>query len=78
MAFVTSAVGAVTCALLSLAATGSGAPDWLLGLSCATGGLIGEHVGARLQPRPPERGPRLLLADLAAAVGALYAVQFTG
>ncbi|WP_030957556.1 sulfite exporter TauE/SafE family protein [Streptomyces sp. NRRL S-378] len=76
--FVTSLVGAVTYALLSLATTGSVAPDWLLGLSCGAGGLIGGHLGARLQPHLPERALRLLLGGLATAVGALYAVQFVG
>ncbi|MET9639314.1 TSUP family transporter [Streptomyces virginiae] len=74
--FATSVVGAVTYAVLSLAATGSVAPDWPLGLSCGAGGLLGGHLGARLQPRLPETALRLLLAALAAGIGALYAVQF--
>ncbi|MGW6357783.1 sulfite exporter TauE/SafE family protein [Streptomyces sp. NPDC055092] len=73
--FVTSVVGATTYALLSLAATGDVAPDWLLGLSCGAGGLVGGYLGARLQPRLPETALRLLLAALAVAVGALYAGQ---
>ncbi|MFG2339164.1 TSUP family transporter [Streptomyces yangpuensis] len=76
--FVTSVVGAATYALLSLAATGDVAPDWFLGLCCGAGGLIGGHLGARLQPRLPETALRLLLAGLATAVGTLYAVQFVG
>lgn len=73
--FVTSVVGALTYALLSLAATGDIAPDWMLGLSCGAGGLVGGYVGARLQPLLPETWLRLLLGTLASGVGALYAVQ---
>lgn len=73
--FVTSVVGAITYALLSVAAAGAVAPDWPLGLSCGLGGLAGGYVGARIQPLLPETALRLLLATLAIAVGALYAVQ---
>ncbi|MEY7978001.1 TSUP family transporter [Streptomyces pilosus] len=73
--FVTSVVGAVTYALLSFTATGDVAPEWLLGLSCGAGGLLGGYLGARLQPRLPETALRLLLGTLATGVGALYAVQ---
>ncbi|MFD5723497.1 TSUP family transporter [Streptomyces sp. NPDC127036] len=73
--FVTSVVGAATYALLSLAVTGDVAPDWLLGLSCGAGGLLGGYLGARLQPHLPEMALRLLLGTLATGVGALYAVQ---
>ncbi|MET7746000.1 TSUP family transporter [Streptomyces sp. NPDC005385] len=73
--FVTSVVGAATYALLSLAVTGDVAPDWLLGLSCGFGGLLGGYLGARLQPHAPELALRLLLGTLATAIGALYAVQ---
>ncbi|CBG67510.1 MULTISPECIES: sulfite exporter TauE/SafE family protein [Streptomyces] len=73
--FVTSVVGAATYALLSLTATGDVAPDWLLGLSCGTGGLIGGYLGAHLQPHLPETALRLLLGALAVAIGTLYAVQ---
>jgi uncharacterized membrane protein YfcA len=72
--FVTSIVGAATYALLSLTATGDVTPDWLLGLSCGAGGLL----GALLQPRLPEVALRLLLAALATGVGTLYAVQVLG
>jgi uncharacterized membrane protein YfcA len=74
-AFVTSVVGAATHALFSLTATGDVAPDWLLGLSCGTGGLIGGYLGAHLQPHLPETALCLLLGALAVAVGTLYAVQ---
>ncbi len=73
--FVTSVVGAITYGLLSLATTGDVAPDWMLGLSCGAGGLVGGYVGARLQPRLPETALRLLLGTLATGIGLLYAVQ---
>ncbi|WP_030669483.1 sulfite exporter TauE/SafE family protein [Streptomyces cellulosae] len=73
--FVTSVVGAAAYALLSLAATGDLAPDWSLGLSCGTGGLVGGYLGARLQPLLPETALRILLSTLATGIGALYAVQ---
>ncbi|MEW2128781.1 sulfite exporter TauE/SafE family protein [Streptomyces sp. NPDC007259] len=73
--FVTSVVGAATYALLSLAASGEVAPDWLLGCSCGAGGLLGGYLGARFQSRLPEIALRLLLGTLAAGIGALYAVQ---
>ncbi|MGI3222670.1 TSUP family transporter [Streptomyces sp. GTA36] len=73
--FATSLVGAATYALLSLVSSGDVAPDWWLGLACGTGGLIGGYLGARLQPRLPERALRLLLGTLAAALGALYTTQ---
>ncbi|SBT93008.1 hypothetical protein GA0115233_105531 [Streptomyces sp. DI166] len=73
--FVTSVAGATAFALLSLAESGTVAPDWGLGIACGLGGLIGGYLGARLQPRVPETALRLLLGSLALAVGALYAVQ---
>ncbi|MFE7762483.1 sulfite exporter TauE/SafE family protein [Streptomyces sp. NPDC057438] len=73
--FVTSVIGAITYGLLSLTTTGDVAPDWLLGLSCGAGGLVGGYAGARLQPLLPESALRLLLGTLATGVGALYAVQ---
>ncbi|MET8576480.1 TSUP family transporter [Streptomyces sp. NPDC005012] len=76
--FVTSLVGAGTYALLSLFTTGEVAPDWVLGLCCGAGGLIGGYLGARLQPHLPETALRLLLGGLAAGVGAVYAVQVLG
>jgi uncharacterized membrane protein YfcA len=73
--FLTSVVGAGTYALLALTATGNIAPDWPLGLACGLGGLCGCCLGARLQPRLPETGLRLLLGTLAATVGTIYIVQ---
>lgn len=73
--FATSVVGASTYAVLSLAHSGSIAPDWRLGLACGLGGLIGGYLGARLQPRMPETFLRLLLGTLATALGAVYAIS---
>ncbi|MEU2527545.1 MULTISPECIES: sulfite exporter TauE/SafE family protein [Streptomyces] len=73
--FATSVVGAATYALLALTHSGDIAPDWALGLSCGAGGLIGGYLGARLQPRLPETFLRLLLGTLAAALGAVYAIN---
>ncbi|MFF9066649.1 sulfite exporter TauE/SafE family protein [Streptomyces sp. NPDC014891] len=73
--FTTSVVGAAAYALLSVAESGAVAPDWWLGLACGAGGLVGGYLGARLQPRLPERALRLLLGTLAVALGGLYAVQ---
>jgi uncharacterized protein len=73
--FATSVAGAATFALLSLTGSGDVAPHWYLGLACGLGGLIGGYLGAHLQSRLPETTLRLLLGALAAAFGALYAVQ---
>ncbi|MFG2594308.1 sulfite exporter TauE/SafE family protein [Streptomyces sp. NPDC048438] len=73
--FTTSIAGAATYTVLGLASPGPVAPDWWLGLASGAGGLIGGYLGARLQPRLPETALRLLLGTLAAALGALYAVQ---
>lgn len=73
--FTTSVVGAATFALLSLVSSAAVAPDWVLGLACGTGGLIGGYLGARLQPHLPETALRLLLGALAATLGTLYAGQ---
>ncbi|KOT32876.1 membrane protein [Streptomyces caelestis] len=73
--FTTSVAGAAAFALLSLTGSGDVAPHWHLGLACGLGGLIGGYFGAYLQPRLPETALRLLLGALAAAFGALYAVQ---
>ena len=53
--FITSIVGALTYALLSLFVAGSIAPDWPIGIACGLGGLTGGYLGARLQPHLPER-----------------------
>jgi uncharacterized protein len=73
--FVTSVAGAGTYGLLALTTSGDIAPEWTLGLLCGLGGLIGGYLGARLQPRLPEKGLRLLLGALAIALAVLYLVQ---
>ena len=72
---VTSVAGAATYGLLALGHPGTVAPDWVLGLACGCGGLVGGYLGARLQPRMPERALTVGLGVLAAAIALLYAVQ---
>ncbi|MFF3837801.1 sulfite exporter TauE/SafE family protein [Streptomyces sp. NPDC001930] len=76
--FATSVVGAAAYGVLSLTSSGDIAPDWRLGLACGLGGLVGGYLGARLQPRLPERALRLLLGVLAVATGAFYAARTIG
>jgi hypothetical protein len=52
---------------------GSGSPA--TGRAGGLGGLIGDWIGARLQPCLPETDLWLLLGGLAAGLGFLYAVQ---
>src|SRR4029077_17385596 len=59
--FVTSVVGVVAFALLSLGQGGSIAPDWTLGIAMGLGGLAGGYCGARLQGRLPEAAIRRVL-----------------
>ncbi|GIM88420.1 sulfite exporter TauE/SafE family protein [Paractinoplanes toevensis] len=73
--FLNSIAGAVTYGLLALTTGGDIAPHWTLGLLCGAGGLLGGYLGARLQPRLPERALRLLLGGLATALAALYLTQ---
>jgi hypothetical protein len=73
--FVTSCVGVVTYAVLSLGSSVPVAPDWTLGLLCGLGGLIGGNLGARLQSRLPEAILRRLLGTLAVALAAAYLGQ---
>ncbi|MEV0073270.1 sulfite exporter TauE/SafE family protein [Amycolatopsis sp. NPDC050768] len=75
--FVTSLVGAASFAVLATTSTGDIAPDWLVGLACGLGGLLGGYLGTRLQPRLPETGLRLLLGILAMSIGALYVIEAT-
>jgi uncharacterized membrane protein YfcA len=72
--FLTSLAGAVTFAVIALNHAGSIAPDWAVGLSCGFGGLVGGYAGARLQPRVPEKGLRLLLGLLAVCLAVAYLV----
>jgi uncharacterized membrane protein YfcA len=73
--FVTSIVGAATFAVLSLTTSGSIAPAWSVGVACGVGGLIGGYLGARLQPRIPDKALRLLLGSLAIALGFTYLIE---
>jgi uncharacterized membrane protein YfcA len=73
--FVTSIAGAATYGVLALTTGGDVAPHWPLGLLCGAGGLVGGYLGARLQPRLPEKSLRLLLGALATALAVLYLVQ---
>ncbi|MEU5876523.1 TSUP family transporter [Spirillospora sp. NPDC047279] len=70
--FLTSVVGAGTYAVLSLTVPGDIAPDWTLGVTCGLGGLVGGYLGARLQPRFPEKALRLVLGALATTLALLY------
>jgi uncharacterized membrane protein YfcA len=50
-------------------------PDWPVGVALGAGGLAGAYTGARLSGRRlPERGLRLGLGCLAAAVGAAHLI----
>jgi uncharacterized membrane protein YfcA len=73
--FVTSITGALTFVVLALVASGNIGPDWPVGIACGLGGLVGGYLGARLQPRLPERALRLLLGFLALGIGVLYVVE---
>jgi uncharacterized membrane protein YfcA len=73
--FVTSVAGSLTYAVLAINATGSIAPTWSLGISCGLGGLVGGHLGARLQPFVPDRQLHLLLGALAIALAGLYLTE---
>jgi uncharacterized protein len=72
--FVTSIVGVVAYAVLSLRHSGSIAPVWVVGLAMGAGGLLGGYVGAGLQSRLPEALLRRGLGLLAFALGARYAL----
>lgn len=73
--FLTSVVGVASYGLLSLTTDGPVSPDWAIGLLCGLGGLVGGYLGARLQPRVPETGLRILLGALAVGLAIAYVVQ---
>jgi uncharacterized membrane protein YfcA len=73
--FVTSLTGVAAYGLLSLVVAGTVGPDWRTGLGCGLGGLVGGYLGARLQPRVPEVGLRVLLGLLAVGLAGTYIVQ---
>lgn len=72
--FLTSIVGVVAYAVLSLRHSGSIAPVWVVGLAMGAGGLLGGYVGAGLQSRLPEDHLRRGLGVVALALGVRYAV----
>jgi uncharacterized membrane protein YfcA len=76
--FLTSIVGVVAYAILSLRASGSIAPDWAVGASIGVGGLLGGYLGASLQPRLSEQLLRRGLGLLALALGVRYAALAVG
>jgi uncharacterized membrane protein YfcA len=73
--FLTSIAGVTTYGLLSLTTTGPVSPHWAIGALCGLGGLIGGYLGARLQPRMPETGLRILLGVLAVGLALTYIAQ---
>ncbi|MBS1883477.1 MAG: sulfite exporter TauE/SafE family protein [Actinobacteria bacterium] len=72
--FLTSIVGVIAYAILSLRHSGSIAPAWVVGLAMGVGGLAGGYVGAGIQPRVPEALLRRGLGVLALALGARYLI----
>lgn len=70
--FLTSIVGVLAYAILSLRASGLIAPDWIVGIGIGVGGLAGGFLGASLQPRLPEELLRRGLGILALGLGVRY------
>jgi hypothetical protein len=68
-------MGVATYGLLSLTTEGRICPNWRIGLLCGLGGLIGGYLGARLQPRAPEAGLRILLGSLGVGLAVTYVTQ---
>jgi uncharacterized protein len=73
--FLTSLVGVVAFALLSLTESGSIAPDWTLGIALGLGGLAGGFCGARLQGRLPETLVRRALGLLSVVLAVRYGLE---
>lgn len=73
--FITSIVGAATYAILALTNPGPISPDWILGIACGLGGLLGGYIGARIQPSLPHTTLRLTLAGIALALSISYLIQ---
>lgn len=72
----TSIAGAATYLGIAMMIGGTDiAPQWAIGISCGVGGLIGGYLGARLQPRLPERGLRFALGGAAITTAGIYAAQ---
>lgn len=72
--FLTSIVGVVTYAILSLRHSGSIAPDWTVGVAMGIGGLGGGYIGTSLQSRIPEAALRRSLGVVAVGLAVRYAV----
>lgn len=72
--FLTSIVGVVTYAVLSLRHSGSIAPDWSVGIAIGLGGLAGGWVGTGLQSKVPEAALRRTLGIVAVALAVRYVV----
>ena len=73
--FLTSVVGVVAFAFLSLTQSGSIAPDWSLGIALGLGGLGGGFCGARLQGRLPEALIRRGLGALSVLLAIRYGLE---
>jgi uncharacterized protein len=73
--FLTSLAGVATYAVLALTSTEPIAPEWVLGLACGLGGLVGGYLGARLQPKIPEKVLRRFLGWIAVGLALTYVVQ---
>jgi hypothetical protein len=70
--FLTSIVGVVTYAILSLQHHGSIAPVWTVGIAIGVGGLLGGYVGTGLRPRLPETALKRTLGLVAVALAIRY------
>ncbi|MCI4674342.1 sulfite exporter TauE/SafE family protein [Candidatus Mycolicibacterium alkanivorans] len=74
--FVCSIAGAATYTTLALTTSGHDiAPQWITGIACGVGGLVGGFVGAHLQPLLPEKALRLTLGELAILTAVTYSLQ---
>jgi hypothetical protein len=70
--FLTSIVGVLTYAVISLRHGGSIAPDWPVGIAIGIGGLLGGYVGTELRSRVPEAALKRTLGVVAIALGVRY------
>lgn len=70
--FLTSIVGVVTYAVISLSHHGSIAPDWIVGMAIGLGGLAGGYVGTGIQSRIPETALKKTLGLVAMALAIRY------
>lgn len=70
--FLTSIVGVLTYAVISLRHGGSIAPDWSVGIAIGIGGLLGGYVGTGLRSRVPESALRRTLGVVAIGLGVRY------